>query len=199
MGTRWSWLPLGLAGGALLGVVARVWMRVISTDPGFTWSGTLFIVGGFAVFGLSQSIAAVVRATAVHRWPVAVARGVGVVGMLPLFVAAGAVMAPTVIAGGLCRARTDWPVALRAVTGLIALAPVVLVGWQLVDELGISVRLLVGLIGLVAAYATIVLATRPTMAPPATPARTSPRRHAAVLAALGVVVIATVMASTGLG
>ena len=41
---RVSWpvvLIAGLAGGLAWGVFARVWMRFISTDPQFTWNGTL--------------------------------------------------------------------------------------------------------------------------------------------------------------
>jgi hypothetical protein len=30
--------------GAALGVVARCWMRLITEDSEFTWSGTIFIV-----------------------------------------------------------------------------------------------------------------------------------------------------------
>ena len=37
----------GLAGGLAWGVIPRLWMRFISTNPEFTWSGTLFIVIGF--------------------------------------------------------------------------------------------------------------------------------------------------------
>ena len=41
--------------GTLLGVVARVWMRFITTDPEFTWIGTLSIVIGFGVVFLGQA------------------------------------------------------------------------------------------------------------------------------------------------
>jgi hypothetical protein len=36
--------------GLVLGVIARFWMRWISTDPEFSLSGTIFIVGAFALF-----------------------------------------------------------------------------------------------------------------------------------------------------
>ena len=36
---------LGFALGAGWGVLARVWMRLITTDPEFSWAGTLMIVG----------------------------------------------------------------------------------------------------------------------------------------------------------
>ena len=55
-------VPLGLALGATLGLVARGWMRVASADPEFNWAGTVFIVAAFTVWGLAQAIVlAVVR------------------------------------------------------------------------------------------------------------------------------------------
>ena len=39
----------------------------ISEDPEFSWSGTLFIIGGFAVFGLAQSLVAVARRRLARR------------------------------------------------------------------------------------------------------------------------------------
>ena len=46
-----STLAIGVLGGAALGIVARAWMRLISEDPEFSWSGTLFIVIGFTCSG----------------------------------------------------------------------------------------------------------------------------------------------------
>ena len=40
--------------GAAWGVAARAWMRLVSTSPEFSWSGTLMIVGLSAIFGLSS-------------------------------------------------------------------------------------------------------------------------------------------------
>ena len=42
----------GLALGAVWGVVARAWMRLVSTSPEFSWSGTLMLVGLSAIVGL---------------------------------------------------------------------------------------------------------------------------------------------------
>ena len=42
----------GLALGAGWGVLARVWLRMISTNPEFSWSGTLLIIGFSALAGL---------------------------------------------------------------------------------------------------------------------------------------------------
>ena len=76
-----------LFGGLVLGVLARAWMQFISEDPEFTWNGTRFIVSGFAVFGLTQSLVAVARGRVARRRTLTVVQGIAT---LPLFVAAGA-------------------------------------------------------------------------------------------------------------
>ena len=157
-------VAIGVFGGLALGVIARAWMRLISEDPAFTWSGTLFIVLGFTLFGFTQSIVAAARRRATRRSRLTVLRVVGVAGMLPLFVAAGAVMFPTVIGGGLALARVEWRRFTRAVCVLAALAPVVFVGNDLVDSFGWSLRTLAGFIAMLAVYATIIMATRFTFA-----------------------------------
>ena len=124
----WPTHALGLLGGLALGVVARLWMRLIADDPAFTWNGTVFIVVGFMTFGMAQSIAAMARQCATRRWTLTTARVFGGVGILPLFVAAGGVMAPTVIAGGLAASRSDWPRSARTTCALIATIPVLFVG-----------------------------------------------------------------------
>ncbi len=47
---------LGFALGATWGVLARVWMRLISTEPEFSWVGTLSIVGLAAVLGAGVGV-----------------------------------------------------------------------------------------------------------------------------------------------
>lgn len=47
-------------------------------------------------------------------WAARVARFAGIIGMLPLFVAAGGQMMPTVVFGGLAVWPTDWPTTGRA-------------------------------------------------------------------------------------
>ena len=157
-------VAIGVFGGFALGVVARAWMRLISEDPAFTWSGTLFIVLGFTVFGFTQSIAAAARRRATRRSTLTVLRVIGIAGMLPLFVAAGAVMFPTVIGGGLALARVEWRKITRTVCVVVALAPVVFVGNDLVDSFGWSLHTLAGFVAMVAVYSTIIMATRYTFA-----------------------------------
>src|SRR5258705_12120995 len=81
-------LALGLFGGLTLGVAARAWMRLIAEEPAFTWSGTIFIVAGFAIFGLTRSIVAIAHGREWRGVLVTNARLVGGVGSLPLLEAA---------------------------------------------------------------------------------------------------------------
>jgi hypothetical protein len=162
-------VPLVIAGGAIggaaLGVIARAWMRLISDSPEFTIGGTLFIIGGFTFFGLMQSIVVVVRRRPTQRWKLTTVRAAGVVAMMPLFIAAGAVMFPTVMGAGLARARTDWNKWLRALLALVALGPIGFVARDLVHDFGWSPRALVGLLGLLAVYTAIVWVTWFAFAP----------------------------------
>ncbi len=159
-------LVQGAVGGAVLGVAARAWMRLVSDHPEFSWSGTLGIVIGFAVFGLLQGVAAIGRARLRRPWARRATRLVGVVGLLPLFVGAGGVMLPTVVGGGLALVRTDWPRRARALAGLVALVPVAFVTAPLVDEGGVALHTAAGATGLVGLYATIAAVARPNFAPP---------------------------------
>lgn len=167
-------LAAGLFGGCLLGIGARAWMRLISEDPEFTWGGTLFIVGGFTLFAFAQAVAALVRRRAGRRAWVVLARVFGVFAMLPLFVAAGAMMFPTVIGGGLAAARTTWPWAARCVLLVVAAIPVTFVGRMLVDSFGWSLHALAGFAVMLVVYAAIILATRCTFDAPARVARGLP-------------------------
>ncbi len=87
-------LAIGLLGGCSLGIVARAWMRLIAEEPAFTWGGTIFIVLGFTIFGFTQAIVAIATRRRGRGWILTIARLLGTVGLMPLFVGAGAVDAP---------------------------------------------------------------------------------------------------------
>jgi hypothetical protein len=157
-------LATGIVSGFALGVVARAWMRLIADEPDFTWNGTLFIIFGFTIFGFTQSIVAVARRYTRRRWTLTVVRAIGIVGMLPLFVGAGAVMLPTVVGGGLAFAREGWHRVTRGLCLLVAAAPVVFVGSDLVGTFGWSLHAAAGFGAMLAIYGTIIRATRSTFA-----------------------------------
>lgn len=190
---RWWWfVPAGALGGATLGATARAWMRVISNDPEFTWNGTMFIVLGFTLFGTGQALARLGRERGRRRWVQRVARTLGAVTVLPLFLAAGAVMAPTVIGGGLAVHRPAWRRAWRALAALVAAAPVVLVTRDIVHDHGWSPRSLVGVLGLVAVYGGVVTAGRATFAEPVVVSRAL-RTGFALAGAFGALLFAVAM------
>ena len=161
-------LPMGLFGGLALGAIARLWMRGIAVDPEFTWGGTLGIMFGFALFGFAQAGVAVAR-RGIRRGArpavLTVFRVIGVIAMLPLFLAAGGPMLPTVVAGGLAFARKDWRLRTRAALVAVATIPVFAISHSIIDDFGASVQAVVGVIGMVAIYATIIRATTCSFAP----------------------------------
>lgn len=192
-------LAAGLVGGCALGIAARAWMRLISDDPEFTWSGTLFIVGGFTIFGLAQSIVAIARRRQPRRWQLTIVRAVGAVAMLPLFVAAGGVMLPTVLGGGLARARTHWRPVTRVLWLLLAAGPVLFVGLDLVDSFGWSLHTLAGFAAMLAVYTAIIWATRFTFAPQADGWRLSRRAKLLVPGFVALSVSVLLLVNVGFG
>ena len=158
-------IPGAFVAGALWGTLARLWMRWIATDPAFSWSGTLFIVGAFAVSATVQSIVFAVQRRPRSRRAISALHVGGVLGLLPLFGAAGAIMMPTVIAGGLALWRTDWRGTVRLAAMLVATLPVIGVTRSIVKDFGISA----GSLGRVALFAVLYLAvivvSRSTFAP----------------------------------
>lgn len=93
----WKIILGAVFGGFVLGIVARLWMRWISTDPEFSWGGTLGIVISFTIFATTQATIYVLRRRVKTRRLTTVIRVVGAFFTLPLFTAAGAIMFPTVI------------------------------------------------------------------------------------------------------
>ena len=97
----------GMGLGAAWGVAARVWMRLVSESPEFSWAGTLFIVGGFAVAGLLLGLAyGVVGAGGSSWWRLLV------LPTLVLFAGAGAPLLPAYLVGG-------WGIRRRGAAGVV--------------------------------------------------------------------------------
>lgn len=101
--------------GLSWGVAMRAWMRYVSTDREFSWSGTLFILGASVIAGTVLGIARHRRrAGGSGWWRLSLAS-------LLLLGAGGAVMWPAVILGAIAIGRPR-PVALRWLLGLGAAA-----------------------------------------------------------------------------
>ena len=148
----------GLAAGAALGVALRAWMRLVSTEPEFSWSGTGYIVGVFAVLG---TMAGLVSAGRRRRWGRLLfgLRAVGITLSFGCFVAAGALMAPTVLPATLGWTRSDWQVRVRAALvalGVVAAVVVVLT----LPQLGLVRRLVALVLYLALCLAEVALMAR---------------------------------------
>lgn len=166
---RRSWpshIGLGLAAGAGLGIVARVFMRLISADPEFTWSGTLSIIIGFTVFGVAQGLAAGTRNRTGNRWITIPVRLFGGLTFLALGGAAGILMVPFLWCGGLALWRSKWHRRLRAALGVIAVANLVAVSaFAVLDQEPFEATYLPGVLVLAATYVGLVFSVGPTLAP----------------------------------
>jgi hypothetical protein len=117
----WFIVAAGTVLGLAWGVLARIWMRLISTVPEFTWSGTLFILGLATLAGTSLATVESLRRRGVGWW-----RNLVAVPALILFAGQGALMAPTALLGGFALAGrgSRW---VRLIFALVSLAPVAVV------------------------------------------------------------------------
>jgi len=148
--------------GLALGAISRVWMRLISNEPEFSWGGTVVVVGVFVLSGLGPGISSMMSAGG--RRSDRIGRGAGLVLLLPLFGAAGAQMMPTVILGSLSVHRKTWNPWIRVLFGLLALIlPVGIVIEELLGE--VSFRRVVGLLMFTATYVAVVFMTAPIFHP----------------------------------
>jgi hypothetical protein len=153
-----------LLGGLLWGVVARAWMRLITADPEFTWSGTTFIVVGFTLAGGAQGVAWAVRERGWPRWAQAIVRSFALVLALPLGAGAGIVMLPAIVTGSLAAGRTDWPMWLRIALASVAVINALTLFPLLLLDLPWG-RAVVGWLTMVPLYAVIVAAISLTLRP----------------------------------
>lgn len=183
--------------GAGIGVAARWWMRLITDDPEFSWSGTIFIVLTFTIAGAGHGLAwAARRAHVRRRWSNA-ARAVAAVLTLPMFTGAGAIMLPTVLCASLARHRADWPKAVRVLVAVIALpAPIITV----VDiaRNGLAPGRLLGMALLMATYTAVVMSTGAIVAPIDDGWRMRRRIRILVVAATGMLVLVAVTSVVGI-
>ncbi len=182
------WMPIGALAGFAVAVIARLWMRWISTDPEFSWPGTIGILTGFTVFGGMQAGAAAYRRRERSRRRTTLVRVVSGALSMGIFGAAGAVMFPTVLFGGLAVWRPDWWPAARVVSAIAAAPLAILTAVGIVDDFGWSIATLGRLTVFIAIYAVVIAATRPTIAPVADGWRL-PRSVAWTLSTLVVTVV----------
>ena len=144
--------------GFVLGVIGRVWMRLLSDEPEFSWDGTAVVVGVFVLSGLGTSLSSMLSTAG--RTRDVIGRAVGLLMLLPLFGAAGAMMMPTVIFGSLSLHRNTWKPWIRVLFGLLALVlPIGIVVEELLAE--VSFWRVLGLLMFMATYVALVFMTAP--------------------------------------
>ena len=112
-------LAAGLLGGALWGVVARVFMRLLSDDPQFSWEGTLAIVGASAVAGALVGLVHGARVTGRSRW-----WRLAALPAVVLFAGPGSLLLPAAV--GMAAVLLGRP-AVRAVGALLVAVPSVVI------------------------------------------------------------------------
>jgi MFS family permease len=182
-------LAMSALGGLLAGAVGaaffRWFMRYVSTDPEFSWSGTMAIIIIFAFFGTVQGLALGARRVGLRRRWLTPFRLLGAVGLLGTMAGAGVIMAATVMGGGLAAHRPDWPRPARIVAGAAAVANLVAVAVMTAQELGGWSKPLVAAVWLTVIYALIVAGAGPTLSPQADAWKLAPPlRRAGIIAAV---------------
>lgn len=159
----WQWWWTGPVVGLGIGVVARAWMRWITVEPEFTWTGTIAIVVAFALFFTAQATARLARVRARSPRRVAGVRTAAGVLSLGLFAAAGAVMFPSVLFGSLASWRTGLGRVVRSLLAVAALPAAIFVVSTMVDDHGWSLATFGRIVVFAGIYASVIAATRPTV------------------------------------
>ena len=157
-------IPIGFFGGLLLGVIARLWMRWISTTPEFSWGGTLGIVIGFGIFGMAQAGVHIYVSKRHSKLRTNLLRSIGVIFSLQLFMAAGAIMFPTVLTGALSAWRREWAGWLRlALLGISITFAALIIKAEILDEFGLDIVTVGRILLMIGIYACIIRALKATV------------------------------------
>jgi hypothetical protein len=114
----------GLGLGAAWGVLARIWMRLVTDTPEFSWTGSMFIVGLSAWFGLFVGAAAAARRAGGGRWWLLLA----VPGLL-LFASQGAFFFPGSLVAAVALSRRSRP-GLALAVAVVAVSVVPVLVWD---------------------------------------------------------------------
>jgi hypothetical protein len=117
----------GLLLGAGWGIAARVWMRLVSTMPGFSWTGTLFIIGLAALAGGCLGLVHAAWRRGGSRW-----WRVAALPSLLLFFGPGVPCLPAYLLGGWAWGSRRVPAVLRALA-VLPRAGLPFYGWATSD------------------------------------------------------------------
>ncbi len=156
-------VPAGLVAGAFLGGLARVWMRWISTDLEFSWSGTLFIIGAFAIFVTAQSIVLVLRERIHGEKATTIVRCLGALFSLQIFFGGAGALAPTVFLGSAAIYRKELSRNTRLILLFLSLPGFASVAAEIASNFGWTFATFGRVLLLVVIYGLAMLATFPTV------------------------------------
>jgi Protein of unknown function (DUF3224) len=136
---------LGGAGlGLGWGIVARIWMRLISTQPGFSIAGTGFILATAIIFGACAGLAFVARRRGWQGWGYYLPRGLVVFFFLPFGTAGGMPLMLTVLLTTLALTRPG----VVSLWFLAALTSLVAIGTDIGIPISVAIIVTVGAVAL---------------------------------------------------
>jgi hypothetical protein len=158
-------LGAGFFGGIALGGIARAFMRLFSDDPEFSWSGTLFIVGLFAVFGTVQALVAVVRRASRTRLVTTSTRALGGFTVFLLGLGPGMMMLPALWCAPLAYWHRSWRSAVRRTLIGVALVDAGVLVVLALATAGMDPGTLAGVVLFIGVYVTITWVAGATLAP----------------------------------
>jgi hypothetical protein len=122
----WAAVLSGAGLGCLWGIAARIWMRLISTQPEFSVEGTAFILIVTTVFGAWAGLAFAARRRGWRGWRHYLPRSLAVLFFLPLGFGGGMILMVTVLLATL--AVTQSVLGIVWAIGLLVVPLGVLVG-----------------------------------------------------------------------
>lgn len=168
--SRLSWPGVaGVVVGSLLvglvwGAFARVWMRFISSDPEFSWNGTLFIVGAFGVVGCFQGVAHAIRRRGVRRSIRTCTRVVTMASIVLVTNGPAIPLLVTVIIAPIVITHPLWNRRARIVLGVLATLPLFAIILPLFADLS-PFRAVVGSVWFLVVYGGVVAAATASARP----------------------------------
>jgi len=113
-------LAVGALAGAGWGVVARLFMRLLSDDPHFSWAGTLGILGVATVSGACVGLVSAARTSGRSGW-----WRLAALPALVLFAGPGSLLAPATV--GMAAVLRGRPVVRVLGASLVAVTPLLVV------------------------------------------------------------------------
>lgn len=150
-------LGAGLGLGLVTGVVARGFMALLTADPQFSWAGTGFILGVFAVAGLVLGVVHGLKQQGRRsRWWRLLA-----LPSLVVFFGPGLLMLPGVLGLALVRSRRSW-VRVLGVLAFLGYVALIVVETSGSDE-PVTLRTVAGLVVMTGCCGALAVATRATL------------------------------------